>query len=215
MRFGALPLEALVERWIRRHSEKLERLEKDKDKILTDWRENLGGLEKDDPRKFTVLEGRETANRFLRKRIGASRKEILWTAQGFSFANQIDNGLDRALRAAHARGVKVRIVGEITRANLNEAKHFQSFSDLRHAIIPVTNRALVVDRSGVMVFVSGEDGLGRADEERIALWSTAAGFVGLAKDYHRRLWASAVRAEARLVELEDPDRAVLAVTAGD
>jgi sugar-specific transcriptional regulator TrmB len=215
MRFGALPPEALVERWIRRHSERLERLERDKEKILTDWRENLVGLDEQDPRKFAVLEGQDTVNRFLRKRIGASRQEILWTAQGFSFAHQIDNGLDRTLKEAHARGVKVRIVGEITRANLSDAKHFQGFSDLRHAITPITNRAIVIDRSGVLVFVSGEDGLGRSEEERIAVWSTAPRFVGLAREYHKRLWTTAIRAEARLVELEDPDRAVLSVTAND
>jgi sugar-specific transcriptional regulator TrmB len=215
MRFGALPPEALVERWIRRHSERLERLERDKERILTDWREDLDRLDDRDPRKFAILEGGEAINRVVRKRIGASHQEILWTAQSFSFAQQIDNGLDRALKAAHARGVHIRIVGEITRANLNDAKHFEGFSDLRHAISPVTNRALVIDRAGVLMFISGEDGLGRTGAERVALWSTDPVFVGLARDYHKRLWATSVRSEARLVELEVPNRAVLSVTPHD
>ena len=50
--------------------------------------------------------------------------------------------------------------------------------------------------------------------EQVALWSSAPAFVQLARDYHRRLWIPASRAEARFVELESPPTAVLSVVSG-
>lgn len=73
---------------------------------------------------------------------------------------------------------------------------------------------MVFDGTGALVFVSGEVGLGRAPDEQVALWSADPSFVGLARDYHRRLWTTAEKAEARLVELEEPSTAFLPVVVG-
>ncbi|MGP8077400.1 MAG: TrmB family transcriptional regulator [Thermoplasmata archaeon] len=213
-RFAALSPDELVDRWIRRASDKLHRLEQDREKVLADWEEGRTELEERDPRKFAVLENRETIRRFLRKRIGLAERQILLSASGPSLSGLIDGGLDRALREAAGRGVKVRIVTEVYPPNLTEAKHFAGFSELRHSSGPIANRALVVDRTGALVYVSGEEGLGRSGEEQVALWSSAPTFVQLARDYHRRLWGPANRAEARFVELENPPTAVLPVVAG-
>ncbi|HYB77961.1 MAG TPA: hypothetical protein VEE83_04680, partial [Thermoplasmata archaeon] len=110
--------------------------------------------------------------------------------------------------------MKVRVVTEVLPQNLVEAKHFAGFAELRHSSHPVANRAVVIDRLGSLVYVSSEDGLGRSGVEQVALWSSAPMFLRLARDYHRRLWVPASRAEARFVELETPPEAVLPVVAG-
>lgn len=213
-RFQALSPDALLDRWIRGASDRLRRLEHDREKILADWEERRTELDDGDPRKFAVLEGRETIRRFLLKRIGAAERQLLLSTTGPSLGSLLDSGLDRALREAAGRGVKVRIVTEVYPPNLTEAKHLAAFSELRHASGPVANRALVIDRLGALVFVSGEDGLGRTGDEQVALWSSAPMFVQLARDYHRRVWTPARRAEARFVELESPPAAVLPVLSG-
>ena len=213
-RFQALSPDALLDRWIRGASDRLRRLERDREKILTDWEEDRTAFDDGDPRKFAVLEGRETIRRFLLKRIGTAERQLLLTTGGTSLPGLLDNGLDRALREAAGRGVKVRIVSEVYPPNLAEAKHLASFAELRHATGPVANRSLVIDRLGALVFVSGDDGFGRTDDEQVALWSSAPMFVQLARDYHRRVWGPSVRSEARFVELESPPAAVLPVVAG-
>jgi len=80
--------------------------------------------------------------------------------------------------------------------------------------VPVSNRAVVLDGSGAIVFVSGDDGLGRAPEEQVALWSNAGTFIALARDYHRRLWRTGETAESRFVDLEEPAAAALPVVSG-
>jgi len=213
-RFAALSPDALVDKWIHRASDRLHRLEQDREKVLAEWEEGRTEVDERDPRRFAVLEGRETIRRFLRKRIGTAERQILVSANGPWLSGLIDGGIDRSLKDASARGVKVRVVTEVYLPNLPEAKHLSGFSELRHANGPIGNRAVVVDRTGALVYVSGEEGLGRTGEEQVALWSSSPSFVQLARDYHRRLWAPANRAESRFVELESPPTATLPVVAG-
>ncbi len=213
-RFSALSPDALIDRWIHRASDRLHQLERDREKILSTWEEQRTEFEDDDPRKFAVLEGRETIRRFLAKRIGTTERQILLSSSGLSLPGLIDSGLDRALREAGARGVRVRLVTEVYPTNLVEAKHLSAFTELRHSNGPVTNRAVVFDRLGALVYVSSEDGLGRSGEEQVALWSSAPTFVHLARGYHRRLWTPAIRCEERFVELESPPAAILPVVTG-
>jgi sugar-specific transcriptional regulator TrmB len=213
-RFAALPPEELIDRWIHRASDRLRALEAGREKVLADWEEGRTAFDEHDPRKFAVLEGRGTIDRFLLKRIGTAEHQLLLSASGFSLPGFIEGGIDRALREAAGRGVKVRIVSEVHPANLGDAKHFASFAELRHSSAPITNRAVVVDRGGALVYVSGEEGLGRTGEEQVALWSSSPMFVQLARDYHKRLFVPATRSEARFVELENPSGAVLPVVAG-
>jgi len=198
-RFAAIAPDALLDKWIQRASDRLRHLEQDREKILADWEEGRTEFDERDPRKFAVLEGRETINRFLLKRIGTAERQVLVSANGPALSGFIDGGVDRSLREASGRGVRVRMVTEVFPPNLGESKHFAGFTELRHATGSVTSRAIVLDRLGALVYVSGEEGLGRTGEEQVALWSTAPMFVQLARDYHRRLWAPALRAEARFV----------------
>jgi sugar-specific transcriptional regulator TrmB len=214
MRFAALPPDELIDRWIRRAADHVRRLEQDRGKILTDWEEARTEFDERDPRKFAVLEGRETIHRFLVKRVGTAESQVLLSASASSLPRVIDAGIDRALREANARGVKVRVVTEVYPQNLVDAKHLSSFAELRHSAGPVMNRSVVIDRLGALVYVSGEEGFGRSGEEQVALWSSAPAFVQLARDYHRRLWGPGEHAESRFVALESPSAAVLPVVQG-
>ncbi len=213
-RFEALPPSELVDQFIRRASERVRRLEDDRRRVLAEWEEGRTEFDERDPRKFAVLEGRDEIRRFLRKRIGTAERRVLVSAGGNSLLAMIDGGIDRSLREASGRGVNVRLVTEVYPSNLGDAKHFAHFAELRHSAGPVTNRAVVIDRSGALVFVSGEDGLGSSGKDQVALWSSAPMFVQLAREYHRRLWTPATRSEARFVELENPLEAALPVVAG-
>jgi sugar-specific transcriptional regulator TrmB len=210
-RFEALPPDALVDRWIQRASAHVHRLEENRSKVLADWEDARTELDERDPRKFAVLEGRETIQRFLLKRIGAASHSILVSTNGRSLAGMIDGGVDRALRQAQRRGVKVRIVTGVFFGNIADAKHLASFAEMRHSPHPVTSRSFVLDRVGALVYVSGEEGFGPVGAEQVALWSSAPMFVQLARDYHRRVWTPAERAESRFVELENPPAAALPV----
>lgn len=214
MRFAPVPPEAVVDRWIRRAGEKLRKLESERERVLADFRDGLESPVGGDARRFMVLEGPETIHKFLIKRIGTAREEVRVAVGGFSLARAVDGGVDRALREASERGVRVRLVTEVSSGNLTEAKLFGSFCEMRHAVGPLSTRTVVVDRVGALIYVSGAEGLGASDAHQIALWSSAPSFLRLAKDYHQRLWSKSSKVERRLVELEAPVSAGLPVVQG-
>ncbi len=214
-RFAALPPEELVDRWIREAAENLRRLQRDRDRVVASWlktRELLGAT---DGRKFTVLEGREERNRFLEKRLGVAERQILMTVSAATLASLAAGGVDRALRDASERGIRVRIVTEIYRPDLAGVRHYLDFAEVRHATRPLMHRSIVVDRAGALVLISAEGETSReARDEQIALWSTAPAVVDLSREYHQRQWGPGVRGETRLVEIESPSMTVLPVIAG-
>ncbi|MCI4317046.1 MAG: hypothetical protein L3J96_00775, partial [Thermoplasmata archaeon] len=80
MRFEALPPAELVDKWIRHTGDRLKRLETDRDKLLTEWSEELTRPDVRETRKFAILEGGPTIQGWLRRQIGLARREILMVA---------------------------------------------------------------------------------------------------------------------------------------
>ena len=214
MRLVAVPPAELMDRWIRRATDHLHRLEGDKPRLLEGWEAELVAPDDGDAPKFQILDGRGPIQSFLKRRFGTADKEILLTVSGFALAAAIDGGVDRSLKEAKERGVRVRIVTEITPTNLGDAQHFSSFTEMRHANAPVTNRAIIIDRNGLLVFVSGEEGLGPTGESQVALWTSSPDLLGRARQYHHRVWSQGVAAALRFVELTSPSTAVLPVVQG-
>lgn len=213
MRFSALPPGELLDQWIRTATDHANQLREGRDRILSGWQSSLQEVDESDPRRFTVLEGRESIGRFLAKRVGAARRQIRICGSAAALDFLMDTGIDRALREASDRGVRVRVVTDVDPAHLPQAKHFAGFTELRHSEAAVTQRAFLIDRSGTLLFLASEEGIG-APGESVAIWSSSPAFLDLARVYHQRLWQPSVKAEQRVVELEVPETATLPVTIG-
>ncbi len=216
MRFAALPPEALLDRWIRAATERLRRLEADRTGALADLDSGLLDLNAEGSRKFAVIEGQEEIYRFVNRRIGTAKSEIRASVPGLALGLAINGGVDRAMRKAHERGVKIQILTDIHHATRSEAKHFGSFADVRHSVHPLTARSMVIDRAGALAYVSGPEGIGGTSTSQVAVWSGSPSFRSITDDYLRGLWRHAVPADRRFVEIESPRSAVLPMhTAGD
>ncbi|HKS59272.1 MAG TPA: hypothetical protein VJS68_00665, partial [Thermoplasmata archaeon] len=209
MRFAAIPLPELLDRFIRRAADRLDRLRQGKDRWLTDWAESLTDPQNYDGGTFSVLEGMSRIHHFLSKRIGLAHKEILIATGGYALAFAIQGGVDRALKEANGRGVKVRFITEVGPSNLADAKYFRGFTELRQAAGAVPHRALVIDRAGALVWVTGQEGLGESESNQVAVWSTAPRFVRLARESHQRLWSHGRPADERFVDLDRPPEVLL------
>lgn len=214
MRFGALSPEELMERWIRTTSEDLRRLEAGRDQMIREFHEQISTPEANDGRKFVIMEQRRTLYSFLRRQIGVARKEILLSLSPSALARFIDGGLDRELRAAQQRGVKVRIITEINHGNLADAKHFATFAELRSTRTMPAARGVLFDRRGAVVYVAGDLRPGGDEERLVTVWTTDAEFLNLVRVQFLQLWNHCAPAEQRIVELEEPASAALPVRLG-
>jgi sugar-specific transcriptional regulator TrmB len=214
MRFAALSAEELIERWIRTTSEDLRRLEAGRDHLLREFQEQIATPEANDGRKFVVMERRQVLYSFLRKQIGLARKEILLSLSPAALARFIDGGIDRELRTARQRGVKIRVITEINRGNLPDAKHFANFSEIRNTRTMPAARGVLFDRTGAVVYVTGDMRPGGDEDKLVTVWTTDPEFLNLVRVQFQGLWNHCAPSEHRIVELEEHGAASLPVRLG-
>jgi HTH-type transcriptional regulator, sugar sensing transcriptional regulator len=214
MRFRALSAEELLERWIRTTSEDLRRLEAGRDQLIRDFQEQIATPEVTDGRKFVVMERRKALYSFLRKQIGLARKEILLSLSPSALARFIDGGIDRELRTAMQRGVRVRVITEINRGNLPDAKHFATFAEIRNTRTMPAARGVLFDKAGAVVYVAGDLRPGGDEDRLVTVWTTDQEFLNLVRIQFHELWNHCAPSEQRIVELEEPRAASLPVRLG-
>lgn len=214
MRFAALSAEELIERWIRTTSEDLRRLEAGRDQLLREFQEQITTPEAQDGRKFVVMERRQALYSFLRKQIGLARKEILLALSPSALARLIDGGIDRELRTARQRGVKVRVITEINRSNLADVKHFASFAEIRSTRTIPAARGVLIDRTGAVVYVTGDMRASGDQDKLVSVWTTDPEFLNLVRVQFQGLWNHCAPSEHRIVELEEKGSASLPVRLG-
>ena len=214
MRFRALSAEELLERWIRTTSEDLRRLEAGRDHLIRQFQEQIETPETNDGRKFVVMERRKALYSFLRRQIGVARREILLSLSPSALARFIDGGIDRELRMASQRGVKVRVITEINRGNLPDAKHFATFAEIRNTRTVPAARGVLFDKTGVVVYVAGDLRPGGDEDRLVTVWTTDAEFLNLVRVQFHQLWNHCAPSEHRIVELEEPPAAALPVRLG-
>lgn len=214
MRFRALSAEELLERWIRTTSEDLRRLETGREQLIRDFQEQIATPEASDGRKFVVMERRKALYSFLHKQIGLARKEILLSLSPSALARFIDGGVDRELRTAKQRGVKIRIITEINRGNLADAKHFATFAEIRNTRTMPAARGVLLDKAGAVVYVAGDLRPGGDEDQLVTVWTTDEQFLALVRIQFQQLWNHCAPSEQRIVELEGPPAASLPVRLG-
>lgn len=214
MRFAALSAEELIERWIRTTTEDLRRLEDGRDHLIREFQEQIVTPEANDGRKFVVMEHRQALYSFLRKQIGLARKEILLSLSPAALARFIDGGIDRELRTARQRGVKVRVITEINRGNLSDAKHFATFAEIRSTRTMPAARGVMFDRTGAVVYVAGDMRPGGDADKLVTVWTTDEEFLALVRVQFQGLWNHCAPSEHRIVELEERGTASLPVRLG-
>jgi HTH-type transcriptional regulator, sugar sensing transcriptional regulator len=214
MRFAALSAEELLERWIRTTSEDLRRLEAGRDHLIREFQEEITTPEANDGRKFVVMERRKALYSFMRKQIGLARKELLLSLSPSALARFIDGGIDRDLRTARQRGVKIRVITEINRGNLPDAKHFAAFSEIRNTRTMPAARGVLFDRAGAIVYVAGDLRPGGDEDKLVTVWTTDEEFLNLVRIQFQALWNHCTPSEHRIVELEDGSATSLPVRLG-
>ncbi|MCI4350305.1 MAG: hypothetical protein L3K15_02165 [Thermoplasmata archaeon] len=214
MRFAPLPPEQFLDRVHHKAAEKVEELEGERERILLGWREALVSPDGADDRRFTVLEGADEAFRFLKRKVGAAEKELQMCGTRDSLGRVLDFGLDRSLKEARARGVKLRLLVHIEADTLPLAKQFESFAEIRHAPVPFGVPSLQIDRNGLFVNISDHYANGTAAKPLIGLWTTSPELLHSGREFFRHVWSRSTDYAARQVALEAPSGATLNIIAG-
>ncbi|HZY70809.1 MAG TPA: helix-turn-helix domain-containing protein [Thermoplasmata archaeon] len=213
MRFAALSPEQLLDRLHHQASERARSLESERDKILHGWREALGTSDENDGRRFTVLEGTDSVYRFLRRKLGAAEKEVWGCFTPAALARVLDQGLDRTLREARDRGVRVRVLTPVDPETLALARTLEGAAEIRHSPMNFGVASLVFDRSGMFVNISDHYANG-ASLPLVGLWSASPELNHSGREYFRHVWGRSTPFTQRLVELDGPSPATISLAGG-
>ena len=152
------------------------------------------------PESFRVLHDRNQINGQLARTIRAAQKELCVVASSRAlFRLLLDEGLETELRAAHKRGVAVRILTEILPGAEEILTRMGEFADVRHLMVPRPLRFFIADEREIVQYVTA-DALGQQTKET-ALWIGARDHVQAQRAFFDDQWSVAMAATARREEL--------------
>ncbi len=115
-------------------------------------------------------------------------KDLITTAEGIARSFRLWFPIDKMLRA---RNVKIRILTEITSANLAAVQQYMDIAEIRHIDVKDLPRLNMIDnKEGFMVF-GKDDG----PENIVCMWSNNLKQINMMLSYFERLWKNARPAE--------------------
>lgn len=149
---------------------------------------------------FRILHDRNQINGQLARTIRAAQREICVVASSRAlFRLLLDEGLESELRAAHKRGVVVRILTEVLPGAEEVLERMGEFAQVRHLMVPRPLRFLIADEREIVQYVTA-DALGQQTKET-ALWIGARDHVQAQRSFFDDQWTLAMPAAARREEL--------------
>ncbi len=149
--------------------------------------------------RIQILKGRTQIYGALRRAILAAEQEVvaLTTAKGISRSYR--GGINEALLTAMGRGIRGKLIADISRENATLFGRVAERVPLRH-LGGQKGRFIIIDRKAAFAFlVQDERHIG--GEGEAAMWTDSPDFVRSLLEIFDRSWTSAVGAEARFREL--------------
>jgi sugar-specific transcriptional regulator TrmB len=137
---------------------------------------------------YSIVKGRINVYSRMLQAINTSKEEVtvMLSDQGLTRVRRFAD-LFNCMKKRSRRGVKLRIMSQISQQNLNDAKSFAKFCELRHMRNQFTN-ASVYDHQVGSIALSLKENLDIQELEHIAFWTTAKSFVETLATYLDSAW---------------------------
>jgi HTH-type transcriptional regulator, sugar sensing transcriptional regulator len=119
------------------------------------------------PEKLTgSILGRKEIYSSLRSAIGDAKKSIsiVTTEEGLIRKSR---ALNAALKKASSRGIKIEVMGPITKDNQTHIKHLEKYGKLKH-VDKINARYVIIDDEHLMIFMHNDKDLN--DSYDMAIW---------------------------------------------
>lgn len=160
-----------------------------------------GGAAESSAESFRVLHDRNQIVGQLSRSLRSAQSELAVVASSRAlFRLLLDEGLEAEFRAANQRGVEVRVLSEIMPGQEEVLARLAEFADVRHLMVPRPLRFVIADEREIVQYVTA-DPMGGSTKET-AIWLGARDHVQAQRAFFDDLWAGAMRAPARLEELQ-------------
>jgi sugar-specific transcriptional regulator TrmB len=208
-RFTAVPLEKVIEAYVKTKQTEIALVEKTKDNLLEDWK-RISQTKVDIPiEKFTVIEGSKKIYRKIAEMVEKTRSSFLAASPvaGLSRAEQF-GVFDAAYAHPMKSKVKFRFLTELNQQNLSAFKLLRA--EFRAALnikarnpdlgLPLFPRMAISDSEEILLFISPKKDLPAKKEVCVHTdcGSIVQAFIGVFED----LWRNSADINDKIVEIE-------------
>lgn len=214
-RFAALPLEQILDSLISKRKKITTALQKEKEKILNQWKAMNIEVEPVSTERFVVLSGRENIYLRILNLIQHTQKEIIGitTNLGLLFAGKdgiLSQGVKEAVERSRIFQVSTRLITQITSENLEFAQEFlQKFerhsvpAEIRHLSLDAkfAPRLVIRDDDEAIMFLTPKN-LSTAVRYETALWTNSKTVVSALQALFEEMWRNSQPLSRRMKQPE-------------
>jgi sugar-specific transcriptional regulator TrmB len=160
------------------------------------------GLVQPEPIHFALISGRHLVNEKIQEMLQNAQTEVLWMSPKVEIRRAIIYDRDKMLRKCVQRKVKVRILTEIDRKNMEEVNRLSMFCEIRHTP-GVTTLITIVDDKQLIVgsAVHASNSL-TGNELMHELWTNDSNHIRIMKDFFEKIWSGSKPAKLEIESMK-------------
>jgi sugar-specific transcriptional regulator TrmB len=210
MRFSAVPLEHVVDLFIKAKQDETRILENQKPELLTHW-QSLSIEQPPSPsERFVIIEGRSNVYSRILQMIDEAKHSIhvMTTSLGIIRADQAG-----IFDTIVEHDIELRLLTHVGPSNANiisnvidmQSKHtHQHLIDMRHINpeTPSCPRFVIKDGREVIFFITPAEDASIVARNELGLWTNATAIVSAQTLFFNELWRNAITIRQRIEELE-------------
>jgi len=211
-RFSAIPFEKAIDIFIKAKMEEVQRLQRNKDEVLSNWRSVEVGETIDSSARFMIMEGRNYIYSKILQMINETKHQlsVMSSVPGLVRASQF--GLfDAVFKHPLKSEIQFRVLTELSRENLDAAKALLKIKPEAEFICEARSinsglrlipRLVIKDEEEIILFIFHERDKLPSEAEDAGLWTNSKALVHAFRALFNELWHSAMNIQKKIVEIE-------------
>ena len=211
-RFTALPFEKVLDLFVKVKLEQAQRIQQNRDALLSDWQSIAVAEGGSSPAKFTVIKGRRYVYSKIQQMIQETKSNLSFVATVPSLARADQYGLfDAVLSHPLKSKIRFRFLTELSEQNAHAVKAFLKDKpraglnlegktpDLGLKLCP---RMVIRDEEETLFFIDAKNGEQATERDDVCLWTNCNSLVRAFSTMFEELWRNATEIEKKIEEIE-------------
>jgi sugar-specific transcriptional regulator TrmB len=211
-RFSAVPFEKVLDLFVKAKIEQAQRIQQNKDTLLSDWQFIAIGESASSPAKFTVIEGKSYVYSKIQQMLQETKSHMSFVATVPSLARADQFGLfDAAFNNPLRSKIRFRFLTELSERNVNAMKEllrkkpradFNLEGRAPDLGLKLCSRMVIRDEEETLFFIDPvKDGFPR-EQDDVCLWTNCKSLVHAFIAMFEDLWRNATDIEDKILEIE-------------
>lgn len=211
-RFSAIPFEKMLDLFVKAKMEEAQRIQQNKDEILSDWHSIAIEETDETPARFTVIEGRNYIYSKIRQMIQETKNQLssVTTIKGLARADHFglfETAYDHPLKSK----IKLRFLTELSEQNVNAMKAllkriskggFKFEGRTPDLGLRLLTQMVIRDEEEAIFFINpGSDNV-TVERNDVCLWTNCKSIVNAFICVFEDFWRNSTDIEKKIAEIE-------------